>query len=231
VLTRPCETRRVDVGREPRSFLSSLNDGSRAALFELGVIRRYRDGAALILEGDDSDRVIVVLEGRAQVSSVSDTGVAVLLAIVEAGDLVGVIPASSGGPRSATVMCVGDTEVLALSATDFRSLVRQNGDFALGVIDSLASVFRDTTRRYVENATRDVLARVSVRLAELAEHTDGPAGSPIALSLTHQEVGEWVGASREAAGKALQRLAALGLVQMGRSTVTIVDLPGLRALA
>ena len=51
------------------------------------------------------------------------------------------------------------------------------------------------------------------------------------LTLTRHEVGAWVGASRESAGKALQRLVALGLIETSRSTVTIVDIPGLRSRA
>ena len=218
--------------RLPRSFLPSLSDASRAALWERGVVRRYPRSAGLILEGDDSDRVMVLLEGSARVSSVSETGDEVLLAMLTAGDLVGAIPALAGGPRSANVTCLDDTEVLVIPSAEFRDLVRTDGELALAVLDVFASSFRELNRRYVENATRDVLSRVALRLMDLAEPLEaaGP-GSKVVLTLTRHEVGAWVGASRESAGKALQRLVALGLIETSRSTVTIVDMPGLRSRA
>jgi len=215
-----------------QSFLMSLTVASRAALWERGIIRKYPRDAGLILEGDDSDRVMVLLEGAARVSSVSEAGVEVLLAIVNAGDLVGAVAALSNGPRSASVTCIDDTEVLVIPSAEFRDLVRSDGDLALAVLDACASLFRELNRRYVENATRDVLSRVAIRLVDLAQLVNEVGHeSPVALSLTQQEVGAWVGASRESAGKALQRLVALGLIETSRSTVTIIDMPGLRAQA
>ena len=198
----------------------SLGDDGRAALWERGVIRRYPRGAALMLEGS------------ARASGVSEAGVEVLLSIVGPGDLVGAIPALSEGPRSATVTCLDDVEVLVVPGAEFRDLVRRDGEFALAVIEALASMFRDVNRRYIENATRDVLSRVAVRLVDLAERLGKvEQGSHVRLALTQQEVGAWVGASRESAGKALQRLVGLGLIETSRSTVTIIDMVGLQAQA
>jgi CRP/FNR family transcriptional regulator, cyclic AMP receptor protein len=77
------------------------------------VVQRYRQGATLISEGDNSltHYLLMVLEGSVTAETVlRDTQRSITLTVLEAGGVLGEMSFLDGQPRSAT--CRADTEVL-----------------------------------------------------------------------------------------------------------------------
>ena len=65
--------------------------------------------------------------------------------------------------------------------------------------------------------------RVHRRLAELAElYSDGRSGA-VSVPLTQELLAELVGGTRPSVNQVLQRLAAQGMVELGRSRITVLD--------
>jgi CRP/FNR family transcriptional regulator, cyclic AMP receptor protein len=82
-------------------------------------------------------------------------------------------------------------------------------------------------------ATESVFERLAHRLANLAEAHGEPTASGgllINAGLNQDDFASWIGASREATARALQRLRQQGLVDTARRSITVVDIDKLRSI-
>lgn len=210
-------------------FLDALDEAQAAELHARGARRRLPGGATLFVEGDLSQRVAVLLEGYVKVNYATRDGAEVLLALRGPGDLVGELSALDGEPRSATVTAVGPVELLIVDAAVFRRFLESHPRVLLGLLTVISRRLRDADQKRIEFASQDTLGRVAARLVELADQFGevGSEGVTVQLPMTQEELGSWVGSSREAAAKALRRLRERGLVRTGRMTITIPDLEAL----
>ena len=209
------------------AVLKSAGDGSQVP----GTRRRYPRGSTLLNEGDRSERMIIIVAGRAKVSYFTADGREVLLAIRGPGDLLGELSALDGDPFSATVTALDDVDAVMMTVDEFRTVLTQEPDAALSLFRILSRRQRDADRKRVEFAAYDSIGRVASRLVELAE-TFGEEtldGIRITLPLSQEELAGWTGCSREAVSKALQLLRHRDLIETHRRGVTVKDLEGLRS--
>ena len=218
---------------EPESFLSQLTAEELDAFKAAASRRQYRKGTTLFNEGDISDRVVAVVEGRAKISYFTAEGKEILLAVRGPGDLLGELSAIDGEPRSATVSALEPVQALTLAAGDFRAFLEAHPRVALLILEMLSRRLRDADRKRVEFAAYDTVGRVAARLVELSrEHGEAERETVrITLPLSQEELAGWTGASREAVAKALHTLRSAGWVETQRRRITVLDLQALRRRA
>ncbi|MCU1426859.1 MAG: cyclic nucleotide-binding protein, partial [Actinomycetia bacterium] len=185
-------------------FVGALTAAQRDRLFQRGTRRRYRRGSTLFLEGDRSDHVVMVLEGRVRVSVASADGRDLVVAVRGPGDVIGEFAAiDPTEPRSASAHAMEPVLVHVLSAADFEAFLEQTPRAAVALLRTLIRRLRDASRSQMEYGSFDTVARVARRLEELvADHGEATDdGVRIALPLTQEELAGWVGASRESVAR------------------------------
>jgi CRP/FNR family transcriptional regulator, cyclic AMP receptor protein len=216
-----------------RGFLSALTGLQRDRLIHHGRRQRYRAGAILFAEGDRSERVLLLISGKVKISSYTEDGNEVVLAIRVSGDLLGEVAAIDGKPHSATVGALEPLETLVMGTDDFRAFLTETPGAAVAMLEMEIGRLRDADRKRIEFGAFDSVGRVASRLLELAERFGEPDddGIRITLPLSQQELAGWVGCSREAVSKALSSLRQRRLIETRRRAVTVLDLPGLRLRA
>jgi CRP/FNR family transcriptional regulator, cyclic AMP receptor protein len=215
------------------SFLQSLTEDDAAELLGAGRRRSYGAAVTLFHEGDDPGPVVVLLGGRVKVASEGGAGREAIVAVREAGDLLGELSAIDGGPRAATVTTLEPVEALLVPGSVFGALLERRPRIALALLRLLVARLRYADAQQAQFATHDVVGRVAERLLELAERFgsvhDGQV--EIELPLSQEELAAWTGASREAVSKALHTLREAGVVETGRRHITVLDAAGLRRRA
>jgi CRP-like cAMP-binding protein len=207
-------------------FVGQLSSADRERLLVTGTRRRYRRGAALFLEGDHSDHVLVVLEGRARVSIAAGDGRDLVVAVRGPGELLGEFAAiDRDEPRSASAYAVDPLVARVLSADEFEAFLERAPRAAVALLRTLTRRLRDASRTQMEFGAYDTIARVARRLDELArEHGEpGPDGVRIGLPLTQEELAGWVGASRESVARALRALRDRGAISTSRRAIVVRD--------
>lgn len=216
--------------RDRKNFLSSLRPEDAAALEEIGRRRRFRAGTTLFLEGDSSDHVVVLLNGRVKISYVTQNGSEILLAVREDGDLLGELSVIDGRARSASAQTLEPSEGLVVGAEAFRAFLVSHPSAAVGLLEMVVMRLRDSDRKRIEFGAFDTVGRVAGRLVEMCERFGEPdaRGVSVSLSLTQEDLAAWVGASRKAVTVALADLRARGLIETGRKKVVVRDLEALR---
>jgi CRP/FNR family cyclic AMP-dependent transcriptional regulator len=214
-------------------FLGLLADREVALWAARGPMWGTRPAATLLTEGSVSGLVIVLHSGRVKVSSITERGDEVLLAVRSPGDLLGEFSALDGEPYSATVTALDPVDALVVGAAEFRAFLEEHPAVVLHLLELLTRRMRDADRKRVEFGAADTTGRVSSRLVELADRFGQPTqhGVRISVSLTQEELAGWVGSSREAVSKALRALRARGWIETRRKAIVVIDLAALRRRA
>ena len=220
-------------GLEPGSFLSALGTEDREALLAAGRGRSYRKGAVLLVEGESSDRVAVLVGGRVKVFISTDDGHEVVLSMRGAGDLIGELSFLDGAPRSATAAAVEEVRAVILSSAEFKAYLAERPTVALLLLQLLSGRLREADAKLAEFTAHDSVGRVAKRLLELADRYGREEGGAVSidLALSQEELAGWTGSSREAVSKALSALRQLGWVQTRRRGFVILDIAALRRRA
>jgi CRP-like cAMP-binding protein len=216
------------------AFLWALTPDELEALTDLGRRQRYAKGGPMFVEGEQSDRVLAILDGRVKVSVVTPDGKEVVLAVRGPGDLLGELAFIDGEPRSATATALDPVSSVVVSAADFTQFLESHPRVALLLLRMVSRRLRDADNKRAEFAAFDTVGRVASRLLELAERfgeASGANGILITLPLTQEELAGWTGSSREAVSKALSALRAVGFIETKRRAITVLDVEGLRRRA
>lgn len=184
------------------------------ALAERGTPRRYRKGVVLIQEGDQGDTLYIVLAGRVRAYSEGDNEREITYGVYGPGEYVGEI-SLDGGPRSASVITVEPTTCVVIPRQTLLQHIAQYPEFAFELLAKVIRRARAATLSARQLALNDVYGRLRALLESLATPSaDGNSGVRlIAERLTHQDIANRLGCSREMVGKVLKDLDDGGYVQ------------------
>lgn len=217
----------------PGSWLEDLPGTARADLLGLGVERRYEAGEVIIRFGAPSRKVHLVRQGRVKVVVPTQDGWQALLAIRGVGDVLGELAVLDGQPRSASVVALEAVSTVEVQGARLLEFLRQRPEAMLVLLRALSRRLRETDRLASQVGGRTVGSRLARRLLELAASEGQPTddGVLIAVPLSHQDLADWIGASREAVSHALGRFRKTGAVRTGRMEIVITDVAFLREAA
>jgi CRP/FNR family transcriptional regulator, cyclic AMP receptor protein len=212
------------------TFFEQLTDDERASLHELAIKHTFPKDAILMFQDEYDERLLLLLSGRVKVTRAAPRGHELLLAIRDAGDLLGELAFIDGLPRVATVTALEPVEALVLSGERFRSYLERTPRVALVLLESVASRFRESTVKRLHFAAADTLGRLSSRIIELADRygEQTEEGLVVTMPISHDELASWTGASRAGVAQALQRLRELGWLKTERRRLICCDVEALR---
>ncbi len=196
----------------------TLSDADLMAVGSHGVARTYPKNTIIVSEGDRTDSLYVILEGRVKVYVSDDAGHEVLLLTQGPGEYFGELVLDEG-PRSASVMALEPARFLVVPKKDFRDFVVRNPAFALSLNEKLIARVRSLTASVKSLALMDVYGRVARLLLELAEERDG--GMVITQRLTQQDMASRIGASREMVSRILKDLSVGGYLTQSRTGIVL----------
>ena len=191
----------------------------------------YPKGAILFVEGQEARGAFVLCNGRVKLSTGSSHGKSVILRIAEAGEVVGLPGTISGKPYEATAEALEPIQANFLPRQQFLQFMHEHGDAATRVAEMLCHIYYATYQEVkylgLSESAAEKLARFILDLVPSGQH-DGPIR--VQLTLTHEEIAEMVGASRETVTRLFASFKKDKLIEVHGSTLLIKDAPGLRGL-
>jgi CRP-like cAMP-binding protein len=174
------------------------------------IERRYPRNTTIVEEGLPGDYMYILREGRVKVTKLSEDGREKILDFLEAGSFVGDMALLERGPRSASVKTLTPVKVLALSRTDFIGLLRKSPDLALAVIQELSRRIRSVNEQASSLSFQRVKERTMGLLERLAKDPSGEGDRRVTPVLTHQQIADMVGTSRETVTRVVKDLKESG---------------------
>jgi CRP/FNR family cyclic AMP-dependent transcriptional regulator len=202
-------------------LFSVLADEELDAISRLAVTRNYPKNSVIINEGDHTDSLYVILSGKVKIFLTDDQQKEVIVAIQREGDYFGELALLDEAPRSASVMSMEPCTLLIVSRGAFERHLASDPKLAISLMRGLAARLRATTENVKSLALLDVYGRIARTLLQFAKEEDGH--HVIDDKLTHQDLANMVGASREMVSRIMKDLARGGYIKTEGKRITIKD--------
>jgi len=205
-------------GLQAIPLFASLGETDLSDIAGLLIERKLPRDAVIFEEGTLGDYMYLIREGQVKVTKMSEDGREKILEMFGPGDFFGDMSLFDREPRSASIKTTKACVLMALSRHDFLELLRRNPDVSMQVIQELSRRLRDADEQIrsllferVEGRTRQLLVRMARE--PVADRPDR-LGTP---AVTHQQLADLVGTSRETVTRVIKELKAEGwLEQVGK---------------
>lgn len=209
-------------------------DAEALADFEaIGVQATLPRGAKLFQEDAPSNGVFVICTGQVKLFSTSKEGRTLILKIAMPGDVLGLGAVISGSPYEVTAEVIEPTEIKSIRREDFLPFIQKHGQASLHAAKALSeeykTAFFDARRLALSGSAAGRLA--SVLLEWGRESSCGKPEMRFTMALTHEELANLVGTSRETITRTLGRFKRDKLIQMRGASILILSPEKLEQLA
>jgi len=206
-------------------LFSALSDEEAASLRASMTLVKVTKGHTLFKEGEEGDRLFVVLDGKLKLGKSSPDGRENLQEILGPGEMFGELSLFDPGPRTATATAITDAKLLMLPHEKVLNLITAQPEVSLELLRRLAQRLRDSRGEQSDLVFVDVPGRVAKAIIDLGERFGETKddGLHVKHDLTQEELAQLVGASRETVNKALADFAARGWVSLEPRAVVIKD--------
>ena len=192
----------------------------------------YPKSAMLFIEGQQPRGVFVLCAGKAKLSTSSTQGKTIITKISEAGDVLGLNATISNRPYEVTAEMMEPGQANFIARDALLQFLREYGEVALRVAEQLS---RNYYTAYEEIRTLGLTSSPSEKFAKLllswspnAEDATEPAH--LKLTLTHEEIAEMIGTTRETVSRLFSDFKKKQLVQLKGSTLIIRNKPALEKI-
>jgi CRP/FNR family transcriptional regulator, cyclic AMP receptor protein len=188
----------------------------------------------VIAQGDPSDHLFIVLQGRLKTTVSNEAGDEVLLSILGPGEAFGEIALLDGEPRSATVSTLEACDLLVIAREPFRALLVDVPALALDVMAMLAKRVRVLTEHAQDLSLLGIPKRLAKVLLALGDRFGerSPSGTiKLTFKLSQQDLANMVGATREMVNRSLREWVRRGLLVMDDGQLELRQPDALRAEA
>jgi len=196
------------------------------ALQELDKARSpatYPAGAVLFIEKQKNRGVYILCEGQAKLSISSSDGKKLILRIAKAGEVLGLMALLAGSDYDVTAEMLHSSQVVFIPADEFHLLLAQHPEAQQNMLKQLTQEYRSACEHL---RLVGLSASPSYRLARLlltwsAGGTQTKTGVQFTMSLTHEEIAECIGFTRETVSRTLREFRNKKLVALRGSTMVI----------
>jgi CRP/FNR family transcriptional regulator, cyclic AMP receptor protein len=207
----------------------------KPALGELERVKyasAYPTGAVLFVEGQAPRGVYLICSGRIKLSTTSRDGKTLILRIAQAGEVLGLHATVSGRPYELTAETLQPCQLDFIRREDFLRLLQNNADACLNAAQHLSkncqSAYEMIRSLGLSHSVSEKLARLLLEWSSDGDVTK--EGVRIKVSLTHEEIAQLIGTSRETVTRVLGEFRQKKLAQVRGSTLVILDKPGLERM-
>jgi CRP-like cAMP-binding protein len=210
----------------------ATNEGLQALLPGV-TIGSYRPRQVIYLPGDRAQGVHFLASGRIKISKVTRDGKELTLAYRSEGDFFGEPCLLEGGPREEMAEAMDASVTVEIARERLDELLRSDGGAAYKFSRALIARRKDLETRVEQLIFKDVGAKLAELLLNLGhEHgISDQRGTVVGLKITHQEMANLIGSTRETVSLTLSQFKRKGLIQTEGRKVILSDPEGLRALA
>lgn len=202
-------------------LFATLPTAQLELLAKMVVRKRYPKNTVILVEGDDTDALHIIISGRIKVLISDEDGREVILSLLERGEYFGEMGLLDDSPRSASVETLEECELMSMSKGDFKRCLADHSEMAMYIMRNLVKRLREADKKIESLALVDVYGRVARVLLEQAENLAGRL--VVSKRLTKQDIAKMVGASREMVSRVMKDLQQRGYFRVEDGKIVLTD--------
>ncbi|HEX2661744.1 MAG TPA: Crp/Fnr family transcriptional regulator [Candidatus Acidoferrum sp.] len=209
-----------------------LSEGTLQALQKVEHLASFPAGAIIFMEGQPARGVYLLRQGRVKLLTTNSDGRTLILKMAKPGEALGLHSVITGTPYDLTAEILQPAELAFIPHADFLKCIDEHGDACLHFANLLS---RDCQAVYGLARSIGLCRSVPERLAHflLDWSTNGSAMDGVVrvkLALTHEEIAQLIGASRETVTRTLSEFKRQQTIELNRSTLVLRNKAALESL-
>ncbi len=207
----------------PSNFLAQLDGDDLSGLLAIATVQHYGKGDFVFHSGAPGSNVYFLRSGKVKIHQLSPLGREVILWFCFPGEIFGLAEVARGGGRVVNAQACEPSEVLAVSQKKFMAFVDRHPRIAMLSMQVLSSRLRVLGEMFVNLVADDVNTRIAKLILRLSARYGTRVGKEIFLNipLTHQEIADMVGTSRQTVTSALSALKRRGVLSIDSRRIHI----------
>jgi len=193
-------------------LFSSLTDNEIDSLINNVVVKKYKKNEIILYEEDTSEFMYIILWGKVKAVRMTEDGKEIILAVHQSGEFFGEMSLIDGKTTPASVISTEDSLVAVISKKDFYSILMAQNKVTVSLLKIFCSRLRkcwDTIQLLnFNNASQ----RVKMLFLMLSDEygRKSPEGLTLNIKLTHQDIAEMTGMTRETVTRILDKWQKTG---------------------
>ena len=200
------------------SLFQGLDDADIEQVASQVITRQYPKNSLVVSQGDDTDSLYVIIEGKVDVFLQNDKGKEIIINTLTECDSFGELAPLGGIPRQASIITTENSLMGVISRQVFMDTLLSKPTISMRIIDLLIQLIQDLTEEVSSLALEDVYNRV-VRI--LYKHAEEVGEKLVTEKLTQQDIALRVGATREMVHRILKELKTGGYISIEGKHITI----------
>jgi CRP/FNR family cyclic AMP-dependent transcriptional regulator len=213
-------------------FFCHVSDAALSAFERTKFTSSYPAGAVLFVEGQSPRGVYMICKGRVKMMMSSADGKTMIVRFGEAGEMLGLHSSVSGEPYELTAETLEPCQINFVRREDFLKLLHEHPEMYANAAQQLSGAYRIACQQIrclgLSHSAAEKLAGFLLESAKKGQETK--QGVRFHLSLTHEEIAQIVGVSRETVTRGLSELRSKMLISTSGPNVVIRNKPGLEAI-
>ncbi|GBF11171.1 MAG: Crp/Fnr family transcriptional regulator [Tepidibacillus sp.] len=211
-------------------LFADLSEQNKELLKNALVERTVRKGTVLFVEHDPADAIYFLRKGKVRLTKSTPDGKELILHIRKPGDLFAEVALFRKTIYPATAEMIEDGEVVIIRNQDLEQIIMRYPEIGISIIQIMGERLHQAQSKLRDVTLYGKLGALSASLVRLAEEygVKTEEGIAIQLTLTHQELANFIGAARENVNRMMSTLEKNGILTMKRGEIVIKDLEELK---
>lgn len=210
-----------------------LSDTALQAFENIKYATAYPQGAVLFVEGQSPRGIFVLCKGSVKLSINSPSGRTVIVKLAEPGEVLGLSATISGKPYEVTAETLDPCQVNFVKRDEFLRFLKDDVGVCFKVAEQLSEKYHNACK---EAGSLGLSHSATEKLAKLLlewtyKNGDSPREPRLKLRLTHEEIAQMIGTSRETVTRLFADMRKRQILQSKGSTLVIRNTAALRELA
>lgn len=207
---------------------ATLSASAGAALAQIALVQRLERGEFLYQQGEIASGFYLIAEGGVRLVETTYAGQDVHLKVYGTGDLFGLLAISGSYPHPSGAQAIDSSTVIRFPGEAVRAVIGQCPELGLVLVDLLVAHVHHAHGRIRQLAAERVERRLARALLHFAHKFGSPAGDvghdaiSIAVSLSQQDLADFIGATVETVNRTLKQWEERGIIRRARQHIDVL---------
>ena len=213
-------------------FFCRLPKADMEAFQKIKFTLAYPAGSILFTESQPCRGIYILCRGRVKLSASSSQGQTLIFKVAKPGEVLGLNAAVSGTPHEATAETGQPCQLNFVKRDDFMKFLAEHTEASMQAAIHLSRECQQAYQQLRSFVMRSAPQRIARLILDWSHEDAGMSSTHgIKVALTHEEIGQIIGMSRETVTRTLADFRKQHLAELHGSTLLIQNTPALQELA
>ena len=214
----------VECARKADRLFCNMAPEAMQTLDSIKFTGVYPKGSVLFVDGEQPRGVFILCSGRAKLTTSSSEGKTLIVKIAEPGEVLGASATILGRPYEVSAETIEPSQLNFIKRDDFVRFLQEHVDACMHTAQQLSEKYQSAQREIrslgLAQTTSEKVAKLLLNWCDAGEET--PKGIRLKVLLTHEEIAQMVGTTRETVTRLLSEFKRRKIIEVKGSTVLVV---------